>query len=218
MSEVARVYGNQRGGALDGASVPFTANAAKEQLIAHGLPRYTELSRRGLGWQVMDTSATAAVVVRPGTTAGLTLYNGSNASTGYVYVIDRVGAFNLVTTDAIEAWGIWGCVHPTMAAPTADITAIKSYSGVAAYAGNAIVDTGATVTDHGWFIMSTNGVVGNTSTTTPGNSICYDTDGRFLIPPGGGFSINVVATVTGQTFTHMISWWEIPIAQLPLES
>lgn len=208
MPEEARLYASTRGGSNDGDQRYVEANERRELLVTQGLPSLAELSRLGYGWQVMDTSATAAVVVRPSTTAGLTLYNGS---TDKVYVIDRVGAFNLVNTDAIEAWSIWAALHPSMVAPTADITAIKSYSGLT-YAGSAIVDTGATVLDSGWFILSTTGVVGNTSTVTPGNALVHDTDGRFLVAPGAGFSINVVASVTGATFTHMISWWEIPLA------
>lgn len=213
---MAESFFTQRGGALDDQAVGPVINAARETIVAGGFPSRTELSRLGYGWQVMDTTATAAVVVRPSTVAGLTLYNGSGASSPKVYVIDRIGAFNLVTTDAIEAWSVWGCLHPSMSAPTADITAIKSYSGLT-YAGAAVVDTGATVTDNGWFILSTNGVVGNSSTTTPGNALVFDTEGRFLVPPGGGFSINCVASVVGATFTHMISWYEIPTSLLPLQ-
>ena len=112
-------------------------------------------------------------------------------------------------TDTIAGWSVWGCIHPAgMTAPTADITAIKSYNA-GTYAGSAIVDTGATVVDDGWFILSTFGVIGNPGTTTPGNALVFDTGGRFIIPPTGGFSINVVASVVGSTFTHLISFFEV---------
>lgn len=210
----SRLQGFQRGGASGDAFRYVRSNENQELLTAQGLPPFTELSRLNYGWQVMDTSATAAVVVRPSTVAGLTLFNPAAATVNFV--IDRVGAFNLVTTDAVHAWGLWGCLHPSMTAPTADITAIKGYSG-RTYAGGAIVDTGATVVDDGWFILSTAGVVGNPGTVTPGNSLVFDTGGRFIVPPGGGFSINVVASLVGDTFTHMISWWEIPTAKLTRE-
>jgi len=196
-----------RGGALDGNDSWIGSDGLHGLHVAQLLPPRTELSRLGYGWQVMNTSALAAVVVRPSTVAGLTLYNGSSDK---VYVIDRVGAFNLVTTDAVHDWSLWGCVHQSMTAPTADITAIKGYAG-GTYEGDAIVDTGATVVDNGWFIMDTAGSkVGNPGTTTPGTAIVCDTDGRFLVPSGGGFSVNVVASLVGDTFTHMISWYEIP--------
>lgn len=207
----ARLVGYQRGGSAADQFRYLRSNSEQELLVSQGLPPYAELSRRGRGYQVMDTSATAAVVVRPSTVAGLTLYNGETGATAKSYIIDRVGAFNLVTTDAVEAWSIWGCIHPAgMTAPTADITAIKSYNA-GTYGGAAIVDTGATVTDNGWFILSTFGVVGNSSTTTPGNALVHDTGGRFIVPPTAGFSINVVASVVGATFTHLISWYEVEL-------
>ena len=205
-----------RGGTLDGNDSYVATSGNHELLVAQGLPRLTELSRLGYGWQVMNTAALAAVVVRPSTVAGLTLYNGS---TDKNYVIDRVGAFNLVTTDAIHDWSVWGCLHPAgFTAPTADITAIKGYSGLT-YAGAAIVDTGATVTDNGWFILDVAGSkVGNPGTVTPGTAVVCDTDGRFIVPPTGAFSINVVASLVGDTFTHLISWWEIPTSVLSRET
>src|SRR3990167_9827843 len=125
----SRLQAFQRGGASDSTFRYVRSNEDQELLTAQGLPPYTELSRRGRGWQVMDTTATAAVVVRPSTVAGLTIYNGETGATARSYVIDRVGAFNLVTTDTIAGWSVWGCIHPAgMTAPTADITAIKSYN------------------------------------------------------------------------------------------
>src|SRR3990167_11427096 len=162
--------------------------------VSPSLPPYAELSRRGRGWQVMDTSATAAVVVRPSTVAGLTLYNGETGPTAKSYVIDRIFAFNLVTTDAIADWSVWACIHPAgMTAPTADITAIKGLNG-GTYAGAAIVDTGATVNDNGWFPVGT-GHVGNPGTVTPGTAISIPIEGRLIVPPTGGISINVVASL-----------------------
>lgn len=199
-----------RGG--DGSPRPLRSSAAGDLMTAAGLPPYTELARIGAGWAVMNTSALAALVVRPSTVAGLTLWNGDPVKS---YVIDRVGAFNLVTEDAIADWSVWGCVHPAgMTEPTADITAIKSYSGNRkAYPGHAVVDTGATVLDDGWFILDTAGSkVGNSGTTTPGTAVACDTGGRFILPPSAGFSINVVASTTGNTFTHMISWFELALA------
>jgi hypothetical protein len=206
-----------RGGYQSGLDGNPALAVDSSQLVTQSLPPYTELSRQGFGWQGMSTSAIAALVVRPSTTAAFTLFNNSSASSPRVYVIDRVGAFNLVTTDAVESWSIWGCVHPSIAVGTADITAIKSYSGVSSYAGAARLDNGATVTDDGWFIMSTNGVVGNSSTTTPGNALVHETGGRFIVPQGGAFSLHVVASVVGATFTHLIGWYEIPTSQLSVQ-
>src|SRR3990167_9210435 len=166
----SRLQAFQRGGSADATFRYIRSNEEQELLTAQGLPPYTELTRRGRGWQVMDTSATAAVVVRPSTVAGLTVYNGETGATAKSYVIDRVGAFNLVTTAALSDWSIWACIHPAgMTAPTADITAIKGMNG-GTYAGSAIVDTAATVTDNGWFPIVA-GPIGNPGTVTPGVAV-----------------------------------------------
>ena len=210
MPEEARLYAAARGGTNDGVQRYVEATANRELLVSQGLPPYTEMTRLGDGWQVMDTSATAAVVVRPSTVAGLTLYNG-NAAGGASYIIDRAFVFNLVSTDAIADYSIWGCVHPAgFTAPTADITAIKGMSGNT-YAGNAIVDTGATVTDGGWFPLG-DGDVGNPGGVTPGGVAIVNVAGRLVIPPTGAFSINVVASLATWTFTHGISWYEQQLA------
>ena len=173
-------------------------------LIAQGLPRYTEMSRRGTGWQVMNTSALAAVVVRPSTVAGLTLWNGETAG-GKSYILDRAFAHNLVGV-ANSSYGIWLCLHPAgMTKPTADITAIKGNYGLL-YSGNAIVDTGATVLDNGWFPWSDAGHA--VTITVPGGQIIAMVEGRLIVPPQGGVSIQVVADTTAATFTHGFHWYE----------
>jgi len=209
-NEDARLIGYQRGGSAADQFRFLRSNSESELLASQGLPPYTELSRRGRGYQVMDTTATAAVVVRPSTVAGLTLYNGETGATAKSYVIDRAFAFNLVTTDAIAAYSLWGCIHPAgFTAPTADITAIKSMNG-GTYGGAAIVDTGATVADGGWFPLVT-GPTGNPGTVTPGTAVIAEIDGRLIVPPTGAFSINVVASLVTWTFTHGISWYEVEL-------
>jgi hypothetical protein len=200
----------QRGGSANDQFRYLRSDSEGGLQVSYSLPPYAELSRRGLGWQVMDTSATAALVVRPSTVAGLTLYNGETGATAKSYVIDRCFAFNLVSTDAIADWSLWATVHPTMTAPTADITAIKSMSGLTAYTGAAIVDTGASVLDSGWFPIGS-GHVGNPGGVTPGTAIVAEVAGRLIVPPGGGISINVVASLVGWTFTHGFSWYEIEL-------
>lgn len=211
MVEDARIMGFQRGGASDASFQFVRANFVQEQLVAQGVPPYVEMSRRGLGWQGMDTSATAAVVVRPSTTAGITLWNGETGAAAKSYIVDRAWIFNLVTTAAVSGFSLWGCVHPVgMAAPTADITAIKSMSGLSAYTGNARLDTNATVADDGWFPLSNTVLTGGV-TTAPSGCITVALEGRIVIPPTAGFSIAAVATIVGLTFTHGLSWYELQV-------
>ena len=116
-------------------------------LVAGGMPPYAEMTRRGMGWQAMNTTALAALVVRPSTLANCTLFN-NEPDGGLTYVIDRAFGFNLVTTAAEGRQGMWICVHPRgLVTPTNDITARGSMSGKANYGGRAVVDTNMTVTD-----------------------------------------------------------------------
>jgi hypothetical protein len=171
------------------------------------------MSRRNLGWQVMNTSAVAGLVVRPSTTAHGTLYNNNTVASRVALVIDRVFAFNLVTTAAVSAWGLWACIHPVgRAADTADITAIKSMSGLStAYGGGARFDNGATVTDDGWFPVTTQNILTSGVGVTPGASISIPIDGRFIIPPTAAISLAPVASIVGLTFTVGFSFYELDL-------
>lgn len=209
----ATTFLRRSSGATANQEFPGASNYRNEQLVAQGLPPYAQLSLENKGWQVMDTSATPAVIVRPSTVAGLTLYNNNTTSSNICFVIDRMFAFGLVSTAALSDYSLWACVHPVgMTKPTADITTINSMSGFAtAYAGGAVVDTGATVTDNGWFPVSNNANVIHGVGVTPNHALSVPAEGRFIIPPTAGFSINVVASITGLTFTHGFSWYELEL-------
>lgn len=205
-----RIRTNNDGGNGQGGFQAVTPMG--DALVAQSLPPYAELSRRNKGWQVMNTSAVAALIVRPSTTAHGTLYNNNSVASKVAFVIDRIFAFNLVGTAALSGWSIWACVHPTgRAADTADITAIKSMSGLStAYGGGAIFDNGATVTDDGWFPVNDFKINGGVTTASSG-ALIADIGGRFIIPPTAALSIAPVATIVGLTMTVGVSWWEIPM-------
>lgn len=205
---MAVLSGIVSGGTQDGQAVGFRVNPQYHQLVAAGTSPYFEQSRLGNRWSVQDTSAIAAVVVRPSTVAGLTLFNNEPVG-GKSYVIDSIMAFNLVQTAAISGYSIWCCIHPVgMTKPTADITAIKSSSGKSGYGGNAVVDTGATVVDDGWFPVGITALTGGVGTTAPSGALTYQPEGRFIVPPTAAISMNVVASIVGLTFTHGFSWVE----------
>lgn len=173
------------------------------------LPEYTEITRRGDGWSAMNTTAIAALVVRPDTVANFTLFNNNPSGSGVCFVIDRAFAFNLVSTTAlVSPAGLWLCVHPPMAAPTNDITARASSSGkVTSNSSNAICDTGATVADNGWFPwgLTSQSAVG----VLPGSILTADIEGRIIVPPQCGVSTQVVSADTGETFTSGFSWYVV---------
>jgi hypothetical protein len=86
-------------------------------LVAHGLPPYTEMTRKGNGWATMSTSAVAGLVVRPSTVAALELWNGYHTG-GPSLIIDRLFFFNLVSTNVIEGFSGWAQVTAAKAAPS----------------------------------------------------------------------------------------------------
>jgi hypothetical protein len=152
----------------------------------------------------MATSAVAAVVVRPSTTAMATLYNNSGSRN---FVIDRVFAHNLVAA-AQSDYCIWLCVNPVgMTAPTNDITVRNSLSGKVG-GGQGVFDNGAMVVADGWFPW---GYAYTTVTvTTPGGVLIAEVGGRIIIPPTAAISMSVVASVNTATFCGGFSLYEVP--------
>jgi len=162
---------------------------------------------KGYGWSAMATSAVAAVVVRPSTTAMATLYNNTTKN----FVIDRVFAHNLVAAAQCVAT-LWVCVHPIgMTAPTNDITVRNSSSGLEAGA-EGIFDNGATVVADGWFPWGNADTV--VTVTTPGGVLMADVAGRLVIPPTAAISMSVVASVNTATFCGGFNWFSVPVAEM----
>ena len=166
---------------------------------------------RGYGFQAMATSAVASLVVRPTTTAMATIRNNSNSK---VLVIDEAFGHNLVAV-AESAFSLWLCSHPVgMAAITNDITVRNRLNGGAAGGSETFFDNGATVTDDGWFPW---GVSDHTVTvTTPGGVVIAPVNGRIIVPPTGGISLQCVGSTTGVTITAGFRWYEVPVSELAL--
>jgi len=157
----------------------------------------------------IQTTATAALVVRPSTVAGITIWNGENQG-GKTLVMDRLFTFNLVTTTAQSFASLWYCVHLEMAKPTNEIITLRGTGDGREPDTSVVVDAGATVIDHGWFpvgIPSEGEEVG----VLPGGCISWDCQGRLIVPPKHGISLNVVSGVVGDTFTSGASWWRIQL-------
>ena len=151
-------------------------------------------------------AAVAGLVVRPTTAAAITFWNGESPG-GKHLVFDRFFTHNLVSTTAQTFFGIWYCVHRQMAEPTNDITTLRGTGdGVGPDINTVFVDVGATVKNDGWFPC---GVAGEAEEvgTLPGSISEWEVKGRISVPPGAGLSLQVVAGVTGDTFTTGASWW-----------
>jgi len=194
----------RRGGTSE--EVEAKSNKFGELLEAQGMPRYAEMTRLGQGWQVITTAGVAGLVVRPSTLSLATLFN-NEAGGGKCFVIDRIFAFNLVSTAVVGQGGLWICMHPQITKPTADITAFRGYAGNQNYPGKAIFDVDAAVLDQGWFPV---GVSQNlVNGITPGALLEFLAEGRFIVPPQQAISVQVVSNVVGNTYTVGFGWHEV---------
>ena len=179
--------------------------------IAQGLPPYTEMTRRGHGWQVVTTTAAASLVVRPGVLSLITLWNGEGTN-GKSYIVDRIFAHMLASDNTAGRFQLWGCVHPQgMTKPTADIaraaTNLNGMSGLY-YSGMAVVDVDATVVDNGWYPISSS-VSYEPTGTLPGAGIVANIEGRLIVPPQGGISVQVVSSDADESTPVVgLSWYE----------
>lgn len=203
-----------RGGVNDGNPKDTAVTPKGNQLVQQALSPYAELTRAGAGYSVIQTAATAALVVRPSVLGAITIWNGETGPSAKSYVIDRIFTHNLVSTNALSFFGLWACIHPAgMTEPTLDIapTAVNiTGSRGQAYTGKAVVDVAATVIDNGWYPWSDSVEVA-TATILPGAHLTADIQGRLIVPPQGAISIQVVCSLVTQTFTTGASWNEIQL-------
>ncbi len=176
-----------------------------EQVMANTDP-FAKARHAGEYESAMASAAVAALVVRPTTTAAITFWNGESPG-GKSLVLDRFFTHNLVSTAAIEYFGMWYCIHRQMVEPTNDITTLRGTGdGVGPNVNVVFVDVGATVKDDGWFPTGRQGKSSVTN-TIPGGYAEWEVDERLVVPPGAGFSLHVVSGITGQTFTTGASWY-----------
>ena len=182
-------------------------NERGEQLTAQGLPSGTDYARAGKSWATMSTSAVAALVVRPSTTAAFEIFNGYAAG-GKSLIIDRLFWFNLVTITLAEAASGWVAVTAAKAAVTTGSFVVRGSSG-RSYGGPVICAASTTVIDSGWFPWA-NLVMARpvTAAITPMGVALADVAGRLIVPPQCSLCLHAVASVVGQTFTQGASWIE----------
>ena len=180
-------------------------NERSEWIVAQGLPAYTEMTRRGNGWATMSTAAIASLVVRPGVLAGFESVIGYPAG-GKSLVFDRMFAFNLVSTNVIEAFSLWAQVTAAKAAVTSGSFVVRGNSGKA-YGGPVICAASTTVVDSGWFPWGT-GFTKGAGGVLPMGVISVNVEGRLIVPPQCSLCLHTVASLVGDTTTMGASWFE----------
>lgn len=205
---MATAVGKRRGGASNNTAFPIRSNERDELFVAEGLPRYTEMSRRNNGFQVIATSAVAALVVRPSTVSGVEIWNGHQPG-GPSLIIDRLFSHNLVssTTALGGGAGIWAQVTLPVSTPIAATLTVKGTNGKA-YGGPVRVAVGTTVADNGWFPWGTTRIRESAGSVVPAGILTAEINGRIIVPPLASLCITVVSGYTADTFCSGAMWYE----------
>lgn len=155
----------------------------------------------------IQSAATAALVVRPTTLAAITIWNGANIG-GKSLVIDRIFSHQLVSTAAEARAGLWYCVHLNMTKPTNDITSLRGTgNGREPDNSGVVVDVGATVLNDGWFPAGDAPGSVEPTGVLPGSNLEWEVKRRLVVPPQHGFSVQVVSSVAGNTYTSGVAWY-----------
>lgn len=199
------VSGTLRG--TSGTELEMSVDPAGNQFVQFGEMPYTELTRLGQGWQVMATSAVAALVVRPSTTAALEIWNGSSVNS---LIVDRIFTHELVTSTTGLGGGaiIYAMVSkPVAAGPSLTTLSIWGTSGKT-YGGTTKTGVGTTVVDNGWFPYGPALKKESAGAVVPGGGLEAQINGRLIVPPQCSLCVHVVSGYTGDTFTSGASWYE----------
>jgi hypothetical protein len=188
------------------AQATIALNQLAEQIVAQGLPPYTENVRRGKSWATMSTAAVAGLVIRPSTVAAFEIFNGY-ATGGKSLIIDRLFWFNLVSAQVAQGFTGWAAVTAAKAAVTSGSFVVRGSSGQS-YGGSVIAAAGTTVLDSGWFPWAVGSTKAIEATVTPNGGAVADVDGRLIVPPQCSLCLHAVAQTTASTFTQGASWIE----------
>ena len=189
----------------DVANVEVDARGTEDG-IQGNIPIQRMWTARGYGWSAMATTAIVSLVVRPTTVAAATLYNNTSKN----FVIERVFGHSLLSI-ANGQFGIWLCVHPVgMTAPTNDMTTRNSLSGLVA-GTEGIFDSAATVVDNGWFPWGASNY--SITASVPGSLVQAEVDGRIIVPPTAGISIQSVAQTAVITVQFGLTWYSVPVSE-----
>jgi hypothetical protein len=182
-------------------------NELAEQLVAQGLPPYTEMTRKGNGWGTMSTAAVAGLVIRPSTTAAFEIFNAYPTGSKSL-IIMRLFYFNLVSAQVAQGFSGWACVTSAKAAVTSGSFVVRGNSGKV-YAGPVIAAAGTTILDSGWFPWAIGSTKAIEATVTPnGGAVSADVAGLLVVPPQCSLCLHVVAQTTASTFTQGAQWYE----------
>lgn len=195
-----------------GQKVAFSADVMNGQMVSEGLPRLTNLTALGYGWNIQTSTLFAPLVAVPTTVAALELWN--NIASGKTMVVNTLFAEQILATAAAQTYGIYAMVTTAKAVPT--LTALSTFSNngqsaITPVVGSDIVTgVGTTVVANGWRPFGVPQAWG-TATATPGNAWNVPIEGELVVPPGSSLCLHVVgALATASTFQVGASVFMVP--------
>ncbi len=196
-------------------------NAQSQALYAQGNPPFTEITRQGVAYNFITATAFTPLVVVPSTLAQVILYNNMTGPSALTLVIDSIFAFQLLSTAAVQTYGIWAQVTPPIALPVNTALSVFSQSGKPFYTTTTTskvvtaVNISSGFAANGWRPY---GPVApfSLAAATPGSSFEAPINGRLIVPPGCGCCAHVVGSVaTASSFQMGVSWHELALVNVP---
>lgn len=185
-------------------------NNLGDLILSRAVLPLVETVRQGETWQVLFGAGTALTGV-PSTSGLGTVWNGEPGN-GKYFVIDSVQCFRpIIDVTTVDMATLWAQIsRPPVATPTDAALAIRSLSGRYSYGGRArtISSLGTTLSNR-WEVI---GQMGSVAAIAGSAWVSADIDvlGKFIVPPGGAFSLHaseVTATASGIRFA--VRWHEV---------
>lgn len=213
MADFSYIF-RRRGGSNDGQFTTPVANEYDEQLVAQGLPDYTEVTRLGRHRNCI-TGAVAPLVAIPTTVTALEIWNNIASDTDVI--ITDVFYFHLLGTAALHNPGLWAMVTTPKAVPTLTALTIFNQNGGApetpTVGSKVVTGQGTTIVANGWRPIGNPTPV--ISTALPGEAASFEVAGRWVVPPGSSFCLQMTdALATASSMQLGASWVERPLTVL----
>jgi hypothetical protein len=208
---VAKVLGRSRPNYGDGSFTPYM-NPRGDLSVALGLPERTELVRMGKSFsaQIPAASAFTLLITIPTTRAELALQNAAPADSNIVLVIERFWVKAVTSmASAGDLTPLSQVVIPgtTLVADNAAVlrTSLSGKPNYDGYGTLCIASTATGCVTDKWNHHQGRSVPQTTNIAAAVEVNCF---GKYLIPPGGNFSMNAQESVSGGTAIIGVEWHE----------
>ena len=184
--------------------VSFAASGERDSF-----PSLAQLVNNGQVWSAIEPTGVAAVIALPPTLAQYSSYNNEDEG-GLSYRPLKVFGIVTGTPVGLSQFGVVHCIHrdKPAAIPAADIaltSIINRKPRFGAYTGRARIDLALTVADDFWEPV---GYSILNAVTGVGWQADVWLDDLIIIPPGGLYSLSVVASTTTVLTRLGLTWAE----------